>query len=315
MKGDVAVARRAAVDAEATIGTNLLVGAVVEVTDLAATRRFYELVFRDTAGVWEEPPRRLGFRTADQSIEFVQRARPRTQARVGNHLAYRVKPFRVRPLLDELRAMGHEVSWWREDHPREQEVASYLHDPSGNLLQIAASEELGVLLDHATIAVEDLELGDLFYRTGLGGQLDHYHGWRMDDVREAQRWVDGDDQCAPWTRYSKYSRMFHETIARPIPQVFLAVGPTRLGLVVASEHVQEPPEGALKGTPRLLLHCAQPADKIAAHLAAVDVCSAATARRVPGIRFLREGASFFLRDPSGNFVQLVCGSLSRNGPP
>jgi hypothetical protein len=281
-----------------------LAGVVLEVSDLAATRAFYEPIFSDAAGEWSHGRRDLTFRARRQSIEFVLRARPRTFADGGNHQAYRVRPRRLESLVAELTRAGHPVEWWREDHPRERTPSAYLQDPSGNRVQLVPSDDQSVLLDHAAVEVFEFDYVEHVYLSALGGRIDYYHGWKIEDYDEARAWSAGDDPCAPWTRRDNPSWTdFRDQgrsnpnlrVARPNTHEFIAYGETRLGLVSATKIRQEPPEEMMRGTPRTILSTAQPISEVVATLS----------RTLP-IPFDHQGRSAYLKDPDGNFVEVRC---------
>ncbi|MBM2813236.1 MAG: hypothetical protein HW416_3995, partial [Chloroflexi bacterium] len=89
---------------EGLVPVHLLCGAVIEVSDLAATRAFYTSVLRDTRGTWEEGEDCLAFACGAQRIEFTQRDEPRTFSGRAHHYAFRVAPDRLRSVADELAA-------------------------------------------------------------------------------------------------------------------------------------------------------------------------------------------------------------------
>ncbi len=269
-------------------------GIVVEVRDLAATRAFYSLLFQDASGVWHEADQNLIYRSGPQRIEFVRRSQPLTLGHTGQHQAYSVRADRLPALAEALAAAGHAENWWREDHPGERTVTAYVSDPSANRVQLVASGGDGPLLRHAALEVHDLELAELFYVKSLGGKVDYCHGWAMDDYAEAKAWGEGKDPCAPWTRRFDVRYWDKLRIARPNMQLFVRFGSTVLGLILATEHRQEPPEEVLRGTPRLILQTAQPVGEVAAYLSSV------------ALPFEAEDRSLFLRDPGGNYVELDC---------
>src|SRR5437867_10476690 len=82
--------------------TDLIAGVILEARDLAATRAFYEPIFRDAPGKWQEEHNRLLYQAGPQSIEFVKRPHPRTFPDSGNHQAFRVRPSRLRGLVGDL---------------------------------------------------------------------------------------------------------------------------------------------------------------------------------------------------------------------
>lgn len=298
-----------------------LAGAVLEVADLDASRRFYERLFRGRAGEWHAGRGHLTYESADQSIELVQRGRPRTFPESGYHQAYRVHRDRILDLATELSDAGHQVEWWREDHPAERSPAAYVHDPSGNLLQLVASDDERQLLDHVAIEVHMFDYCEYLYVTALGGEVEFYYGWRTDDLAEAKRWAEGDDPCAPWTRKdnahyrdflvedpksgelrpSRFSAQLgvqSETTRRRVPrpngQVFISYEPVRLGLIAATKVRQEPPEEQVKGTPRLIFRTRQTAEEAEAYFVTTPIPHS------------REGRGLFLRDADGNFAELMC---------
>lgn len=281
------------------VAPDLLAGASVEVTDLQATRVFYDPIF-GSVGVWETATTELTFRTPNQTVTFVQRAAPRVLTDSGQHQAYRVPPARVQAVAEALAAAGAEVHWWREDHPHERSLMPYALDPSGNHVQLLPGDTGAVLLDHVAYEVHDLIDAEDFWVRVLGGAVDFVHGRDMDDYAEAQAFLEADDPCAPWTRLILTKRAIQRAgenpppVSRPVLQVFLRFGPTRVGLVLATDHHQEPPEEVLRGTPRAILHCGQ---GFAAAMAHATRASA---------RFEYDYPSIFLRDTSGNFVELKC---------
>jgi predicted enzyme related to lactoylglutathione lyase len=272
-----------------------MLGWVVEVRDLTATRAFYEQVFRQAGGRWVAAGRgRLAYRCGAERVEFGARARPRTLPETGQHQAYRVPADDVPRLVSDLAAAGYAAALWREDRPAERAPTAYLSDPSGNRVQLVAADADAGLVDHATLEVHDLELAETFYVRALGGTVDYYHGWTMEDYAEARAWGEGRDPCAPWTRRTDVQYWNKRQIPRPNMQLFVRFGSGVLGLVLAREHRQEPPEESLRGTPRVVLGSPGAAADARAALAARDVPSEVV------------GRSVFLRDPGGNYVELEC---------
>ena len=78
---------------------DMISGAVLEVADLAAARAFYEPIFRDSGGAWEERGDALKWSCAPQHISFVRAAQPNTLPDSAQHQAYRVPPDRLQGLL------------------------------------------------------------------------------------------------------------------------------------------------------------------------------------------------------------------------
>ena len=276
-------------------GQPRLCGIVLEVEDVDAARTFYAQVFGDAGSGWRQGKHSLTYCRGQQRLDLVERARPHTLTLSGQHQAYYVDARRLPDVVRQLREAGHEVSEWREDHPAERSVNAYVLDPSGNRVQLAPSTNEPLLLHHACIELHDLELAELFYARTLGGAVDYCHGWAMDDYAEAAAWAEGRDPCAPWTRRFDVRYWDKLRIARPNMQTFVRFGEGLVGLILATEHRQEPPPDQQWGTPRLILDSDVPAQQAAAHFASQDLA------------FEREGSRLFLRDPGGNYVELVCG--------
>lgn len=283
---------------------DLLAGVMLEARDLAATRAFYEPIFSDVPGEWQQERDRLTYRAGCQTIEFGRRPRPRSFADSGQHQAYRVRPSRLRSLAGDLERAGHEVNWWHEDNPPEREVTAYVLDPAGNRVQLVPSDDLGLLLDHAALEVHAFDYCEHVYRKVLGGQIRYYHGWRVEDEANAKAWGRGDDPCFPWTRrdnpgWFDFARAGTNDrnlrVPRPATQVFLGFGNTTLGLISASRVRQEPPEEIIRGLPRLILHSARPAAEAFVQIS----------RTLP-LPHETEGRTAYLRDPDGNFAEVRC---------
>lgn len=288
----------------APIDADLLAGVILEVSNLSATRAFYEPIFRDAQGRWVEGRRQLGFHAGPQRIEFIERPRPRTFAGGGYHQAYRVRPNRLHRLVDELVKAGHEANWWREDRTEERTATAYFHDPSGNIVQLVSSDDQSLTLDHAAIEVHAHDYCEHVYVKTLGGTVTYYHGWRLEDEADAKRWGAGDDPCAPWTRRDNpgwYDLVGHTgpagsvKVPRPTTQVFISFGPTAMGMISATRVRQELPEEIIKGTPRLVFRTQRSPAQAVASIASV----------LP-IPFEHEGRSAYIRDPDGNFAELRC---------
>lgn len=286
-----------AVDPRSTsseLGLYGLGGVVLEVIDFQETQEFYQRLFLDRPGEWARDGDRLTFRARGESIQFVRRSRPLTLSHTGQHQAYYVPRERLVQVTDGLVQASHTVNNWREDHPAEREVSAYTHDPSGNRVQLVAVDGDSPLLSHVAIEVHDLELAEAFYANVLGGVVDYYHGWKMGDYAEAKAWEEGRDPCAPWTRRFDVRYWDKLRVARPNMQLFVRYGRSVVGLILAIEHRQEPPEEMLEGTPRVVLRSQSGAGEVRQRLAE------------RGVRVGGDGSDVFLRDPGGNFVQLVC---------
>lgn len=286
------------------VQADLLAGVVLEARNLKATRAFYEPIFAHAVGEWRQGQSTLSFHSSGQSIEFVQRPRPRTLADSGQHQAYSIPSHRLPGLVQKLSDAGHEVVWWREDHPAERTCSAYLHDPNGNRVQLLASDNGGALLAHVAVEVHEFDYCEHVYVGALGGKIDYYHGWRIEDQEEARSWAEGDDPCAPWTRRDNPMwRDFLDAgtsdrnlrVPRPDTQLFISYGGPYVGLISATRVRQELPPQTIRATPRLVLRVAGPA-----------IQTATTLARVLPLPFEQEGEAIFLRDPDGNFIELRC---------
>jgi catechol 2,3-dioxygenase-like lactoylglutathione lyase family enzyme len=203
-----------------------------------------------------------------------------------------VPASRVSDLIERLAADGFDADRWREDHPDERSPGAYRVDPGGNLVQI--SEGSGGI-DHVALEINNFDYAEYFYGSALGCSVDYYHGWRAEDYASTLEDDGANDEMAPWTRRDRGSyRDKGQRIARPNAQVFYRLGSTRLGLFIATAMRQQPPEETLRGTPRVVLRANRNAAEVALRLADFP------------FRFEREDSHFFLRDPSGNFVELEC---------
>lgn len=288
---------------------NLLAGVVLEVSDLDASRRFYETIFRDAEGAWAEFRGSLRYTCGEQHVEFVRRRNPRGYAVVGQHQAYRVPPARLRPIASEIEGQGHPVNWWTEDHPAERKPTAYVDDPDGNRVQLVGAAT-GPFIPHVAIVAHDLEEAEAFYTHGLGGESVYAHGFRSEDEWDADDWGTKrrNIPCAPWTRRAIESYRTHTMGYHPTAQVFLRFGPTYVGLVLAGRHIQCPPEDTVRGAPRLVLHTSERADAVERFFEAADLMPVRLLVR-RAVRMRRAGRRIFMRDFGGpNFVEVVCAS-------
>lgn len=293
---------------ESLLLSDFIAGAGLEVADLESTRNFYSRLFEGRAGSWTNSASVLRFECGRQHLEFVRGDGRKLPPEAGRHHAYCVKRERLPGLVKELAGSGVEVHRWREDDPHEREVSVYLEDPSGNLVQLLPSDDDGVLLDHVAVAVHDLEPAEVFYAKVIGGRVGYYHGRKMDDFVEAEAWGEGRDPCAPWTRLAVEKRIPDERERRKIPrpnqQVFVRYGEASLGIILTREHYQEPPEEMRRGTPCVIFRTSASLREATARLAHPDVCLDPEGRI--NLTFETKGNRLFLRDPAGNFAQVIC---------
>jgi catechol 2,3-dioxygenase-like lactoylglutathione lyase family enzyme len=305
-------AASASVKRASLVGAASISGVVLLMTDAVATRAFYEPILRDAAGAWAEEHGTLRYSSSAGEISFMADHEHRTLSGNGAHQAYQVHADRLTALVDELAVAGHPAEWWREDHPREREVTAYLEDPCGNRVQFVPTSEPPaprLFIDHIALEVHDLESAEVFYTSVLGGSVDYYHGRRARDYEAAQAWGEGNDPCAPWTRLwpgAGLSTDPHHRSHRPHPnqQAFVRFGETRVALILAREHRQEPAEDQAVGIPRLVFTTSRQAQAVIADLVARPVSLTPEDRMA--LPFRVEGQRIYLRDPAGNSVEVRC---------
>jgi catechol 2,3-dioxygenase-like lactoylglutathione lyase family enzyme len=287
---------------------------VIEVADLEHAKEFYRLIGFTFAGDDRVPEcgRSALLRTAsDQSLILSENAQPRSLSETGVHQAYRITPSDRDAVAKELAASGVAVHTYEEDRPQEKNDNFYFYDPDGNRIQLvtsaATSGASGRILgiDHAAIECHDLEWAEDFYVNKLGLSVDHRMGWRTADYVRAQLWGEGKENMAPGTRRwdQRYTVMEQKRrLPRPNTHFFVRVGDQVLGVYLATQHRQEPPEEQIVGTPRIGLSAArQVIEHTAQQLAAT---------RTPIIGPLEHpapapmAAALYVRDPGGNFLEI-----------
>jgi catechol 2,3-dioxygenase-like lactoylglutathione lyase family enzyme len=281
-------------------------GAVVEVADIPRALHFYtNLLGFERAGATPDGPRlRLG---PDHHLMLAERPTPHTYPDSGTHLACGLAPSAYAAALDHLAAAGISVHSYREDRPDEHDANCYCVDPDGNRLQLVATAAPGLL--HAAVETHDLEWAEVFYTQVLGGVVEMRVGWHMDDYARAVRWAEGAEDCAPGTR--RIDKPYSDDIggrrlARPNPQCFVAFAPgVVLGLYLATEHHQEPPPDQFVGTPRLAFRVAPGRlAELEDRLRTVRLRCMLPAEATGG-PYERHGDALFVRDPGGNFLELI----------
>src|SRR5581483_1574650 len=237
-----------------------------------------------------------------QCLELVETAEPRTLPETGVHQAYRFTD--VETVVSRLRAGGVEVHDYHEDRPAEREQNRYCYDPDGNRVQLVAG---GSGIDHVAVETHDMEWAETFYTQVLGGMVESRVGWHMDDYAAAQRWGKGQDSCAPGTRrWDVRYQEGKEKVPRPNIHIFVDFGGgSVLGVYLATEHRQEPPPDQYSGTPRIGLRAAPgKLEEIAQRLREVRV-RVLLSNPETGGPFESDGRSLFVRDPSGNFLEIT----------
>jgi catechol 2,3-dioxygenase-like lactoylglutathione lyase family enzyme len=287
---------------------------VVEVSDLQRAEEFYRGLGFEFAGFDRAPEsgRSALFRTASsQWLILSESERPRSLPETGVHQAYRVTDFDREAIARKLSAGDVLVHTYKEDRPAEESDNFYFFDPDGNRIQLitarapagAAGKILGI--DHVAIECHDLEWEEHFYANKLGLGVDHRVGWRTDDYARAKLWGEGKEQMAPGTRRwdQRYTVMEQKRrLPRPNTQLFVRVGAEILGVYLATQHRQEPPEEQIVGTPRIGLRTNRQGLEQAAQILAEGRFPIRGPVEHPATAPI--AASLYVKDPGANFLEI-----------
>ena len=150
-------------------------------------------------------------------------------------------------------------------------------------------------IDHSVLAVNDLILAERFYVEVLGeivggARLEDRSGLTTDEIIRGKR-----------LREMRGATNSGNVMA---PHSSVRVGDTLIPLFLYQEHVQEPPPEQMRGTPRLAIAVTPEQTE-----RAIDVLNRYD---VPFEGPVEHGApcpvarSIYLKDPSGNFLELAC---------
>jgi len=288
---------------------------VVEVSDLERGEEFYRRLGFELLGSDLLPDcgsSRVFGTASGQWLVLSQNQSPRSLPETGVHQAYRVTASHREDLAAALPAHHVTIHRYKEDRPAEEPDNFYFFDPDGNRIQlIAASPSAGashgvIGIDHVAIESHDLEWAEDYYVKKLGLAVDHRVGWCTEDYVRARLWGEGKEHMAPGTRRwdQRYTVMEQKRrLPRPNTQLFLRVSDDAcLGVYLATQHRQEPPEEQVVGTPRIGLRASRPQLDHAAKLLGEN------RHRMAGPREHRDtsllAASLYLRDPGGNFLEI-----------
>jgi catechol 2,3-dioxygenase-like lactoylglutathione lyase family enzyme len=224
---------------------------------------------------------------------------------MGRHTAFGVTPETKDAIVRRLEAAGIEVLRYAEDRPAERADNWYVLDPAGNRIQLVSSASGSI--DHAGIQAVDIEWEEDLYVGTLGLAVDHVVGWRTEDYKRAVLWGEGREGMAPGTR--RWDKRFAmrpgqgPMIARPNMQLFVRAGRDVLGVFLAYEHYQLPPEEQVVGTPRIgFTTSASELDAIAARFAEAKL-PVDGPHDHPSTSPYR--ASLYARDRGGNFLEFT----------
>jgi len=288
---------------------------VVETTDLGRGEEFYRLLGFQASGYDRVPncgAHALFQMASGQWLILARSERPRTFPDSGVHQAYRVTPWDRDAIGAKLAAAGVPVHTYKEDRPAEAADNFYCFDPDGNRIQLIANSGVAtdprgkvLSIDHAAIESHDLEWAEDFYVNRLGWVADHRVGWRTDDYVRAKLWGEGKEQMAPGTRRwdRRYTTMEQKRLLpRPNTQLFVRVGDGVLGVFLATQHRQEPPEEQIVGTPRIGVRASRAVLIETAKLLAEARSLTAGPLEHPSRSPI--ALSLYIKDPGANFLEI-----------
>jgi catechol 2,3-dioxygenase-like lactoylglutathione lyase family enzyme len=295
---------------------------VIEVSDLKRAAEFYrqvlgfELVEDDGAA---DRGASVVLRAASgQSLILSESVEPRSLPETGVHQAYRVAPRHREAIGRNLAARQIDVYAYKEDRRAEEADNFYFYDFDGNRVQLVVSaadshpDGKVLAIDHTAVECHDLEWAEDFYVNILGLPVDQRIGWRTADYVRAQLWGEGKEEMAPGTRRwdQRYTVMEQKRrIPRPNTHFFLRVGDGVLGIYLATQHRQEPPEEQIVGAPRIALR--------ASRGTLDEILKLLKERRFPVYGPVEHPASspiatsVYVRDPGANFLELCAPKESR----
>ncbi|MGE5537791.1 MAG: VOC family protein [Gemmatimonas sp.] len=285
---------------------------VVEVTDIDAAVEFYRRVLRlDVVGRDILPGcGSHAVMKAGRQLVVLARNPDRLDLReTGVHQAYRVSVAARDAIAASLASEGVEVKRYIEDRPAEERDNFYFFDPSGNRIQLVVSGQArapGVDgIDHVTVLVADMLRAEDFYLNELGLAEDHRVGWATADYVRARKWAAGEEDMAPGTRRldKRYTVMVNrKVVPRCNMQLFVRAGDATIGVYLANQHFQEPPEELAVGTPRAALATTRAQlDRTAKALQAKGRVFSGPVTHPASAPI---EASLYFRDTSGNFLEL-----------
>lgn len=284
----------------------------VEVADLDRAQGFY----RDVLGfkaigtdVWPDCGHHLALRAASgQSLIVAENANRPDLRDTGVHQALRVGAGFKDSMAAKLAGAGVEVHRYKEDRPAEEPDNFYFFDPDGNRIQLVDADGADgkmIGIDHVGVQVADILWAEEFYAGVLGVSVFHRMGWNTADYVRARDWAEGKEDMAPGTRRldKRYTVMVdRKTVPRANMQIFLRFGRATLGVFLANQHFQEPPEEQVVGTPRVAFTTtAQGLDAAAQALALHQIPHHGPARHPSSAPV---GRSLYFKDPGGNFLEL-----------
>lgn len=285
----------------------------IEVAQLKKAEEFYcgVLGFEPSGyNLWPECGNNAALKTAaGQWLVLSENTPPRSLPETGVHQAYRVAPGDRSAIARRLEARDIAVRSYKEDRPQEEEHNCYFHDADGNRIQLVAvaggaggGRVLGI--DHTAVESPDLEWAEDFYVNVLGLPVDHRVGWKTADYVRAKLWGEGKEEMAPGTRRwdQRYTVMEQKRrLPRPNMHFFVRLGDAVLGVYLALEHRQEPPEEQMVGSPRIGLRTSRRALEETARRLAQRRCRFQGPVEHPASTPI--ATSLYCKDPAGNFLE------------
>jgi catechol-2,3-dioxygenase len=249
------------------------------------------------------------FQTASgQSLALAKVTQARDLSETGVHHALRVNDTMRDRIAEHLAAEGVALHTYSEDREAEKNDNFFFFDPDGNRLQLVTipGESDGIqAIDHTAILAFDMLWAEKFYVDMLGLDVEGRVGWKTADHARARIWAAGNEDMAPGTRRldKLYMTMGGQNeVPRANMQIYLQTGDSLLMLYLATQHFQEPPEGQAYGTPRTIFAVGRDIlDQTASILDAAGQIFEGPVKHAKASPF---EASLYMRDPSGNFIEL-----------
>lgn len=301
---------------------------VVETADAARAREFYA-AFLGAASepdpAWPVSDEIALHLPSGQRLVLRPAATPRTLPDAGVHQAYRAGSAAIARITEALCGAGITLARYREDRPEEAADNRYFADPDGNRIQLvaaangAAGSTRIAAIDHAAVEASDMEWQEAFYVDRLGLPVAHRVGWNTADYVRARAWAEGKEEMAPGTR--RWDQRYRDIpggkpgqdrrVARPNPQLFLALDGAVLGIFMAQAHHQEPPPDRAQGSPRTAF--AAPRGELDRAAGLLEGAGVAARGPVEHPAASPIAASLYFRDPCGNFLELTSPAQGRTG--
>lgn len=288
---------------------------LIEVSDLKRSEEFYGglLGFKFIGrGLWpDEGETALLQIVTGQCLVLCQRAQGGSLPETGVHHAYRVTPADRGAIAGKLKKQGMPIHTYKEDRPAEADDNFYLYDPDGNRVQLVASKNLSgasgavQAIDHVALEVVDIEWAEDFYVNVLGLTVDYRVGWRTEDYVRAKLWGEGKEAMAPGTRRwdKRYTVMEQKRLLpRPNAHFFVRAGDAVLGIYLATQHRQEPPEEQIAGTPRVGLQSNPQGLRVSQE--ALEQSGKPFVGPIAHPTSVPIAFSIYFKDPGGNFLEL-----------